>query len=110
MEKTLCSQCKGPRFRPWSGKQIPHATTKDPACCSAGQRPCVPQLRPRAAKQTNTFFKWPKDLDTFPKKKYKWPTATWMFNITSHKENKYKSKPKWGDFPGGPVAKALHSQ
>ena len=29
----LCSQCKGgPRFDPWSGNQIPHASTKDPQC------------------------------------------------------------------------------
>ena len=39
--KTPHSQCKGPRFNPWSGYLIPHATTKsfrtrtkDPACCN----------------------------------------------------------------------------
>ena len=26
--KPLSSQCKGPRFNPWSGSYIPHATTK----------------------------------------------------------------------------------
>ena len=26
--KTLCSQCRGPGFDPWSGNQIPHVTTK----------------------------------------------------------------------------------
>ena len=26
--KTLCSQCRGLGFDPWSGNQIPHATTK----------------------------------------------------------------------------------
>ena len=37
--KTPCSQCRGPRFDPWSGNWIlhvatksPHAATKDPAC------------------------------------------------------------------------------
>ena len=28
MDKTSCSQCRGPGFNPWSGNQIPHATTK----------------------------------------------------------------------------------
>ena len=28
MAITLCSQCRGPRFHPWSGNYIPHATTK----------------------------------------------------------------------------------
>ena len=26
--RTLCSQCRGPRFDPWSGNYIPHAATK----------------------------------------------------------------------------------
>ena len=26
--KTACSQCRGPRFDPWSGNYFPHATTK----------------------------------------------------------------------------------
>ena len=26
--KTLCSQCRGPRFDSWSGNYIQHATTK----------------------------------------------------------------------------------
>ena len=26
--KTLCSQCRGPRFSPWSGNQIPHASAE----------------------------------------------------------------------------------
>ena len=28
--KVPSSQCRGPRFNPWSGNYIPHATTKDP--------------------------------------------------------------------------------
>ena len=28
--KTPCSQCRGPGFDPWSGKYIPHATSKSP--------------------------------------------------------------------------------
>ena len=28
MAKTVNSQCRGPGFDPWSGNQIPHATTK----------------------------------------------------------------------------------
>ena len=28
MAKTLRSQCRGPRFDPWSGNYIPHAATK----------------------------------------------------------------------------------
>lgn len=38
---TPCSQCRGPRFHPWSGNQILYAATKcshvtstDPACCN----------------------------------------------------------------------------
>jgi len=41
MAKTPCSQCRGPRFNPWSGNEIPHAATKNlhastkvPACCN----------------------------------------------------------------------------
>ena len=30
--KTPHSQCRGPGFDPWSGIQIPHATTKDSSC------------------------------------------------------------------------------
>ena len=26
--KTPCSPCRGPGFHPWSGNEIPHATTK----------------------------------------------------------------------------------
>ena len=26
--KTPCSECRGPGFDPWSGNEIPHATTK----------------------------------------------------------------------------------
>ena len=26
--KTPCSQCRGPRFDPWSGNKIPHAAAK----------------------------------------------------------------------------------
>ena len=32
--KTPCSQCRGPGFDPWPGNQMPHATTRDPACCN----------------------------------------------------------------------------
>ena len=55
MAKTLYSQCRVPRFNPWSGNYIPHittkslkATTKDPACHNSGQRSHVPQLRPNS--------------------------------------------------------------
>ena len=41
--KPLCSQCRGSRFNPWSGNQIPHATIKD-------QRSHMLQLRPSAVK------------------------------------------------------------
>ena len=30
LAKTPCSQCRGPRFKPWSGNKIYHTTTKDP--------------------------------------------------------------------------------
>ena len=50
--KTPLSQCRGPRFEPWSGDQIPHDETKD-------QRSCLSQLRSREAKtiefQTKIF-------------------------------------------------------
>ena len=42
--KTLCSQCRGLGFDPWSGNQIPHVTTKkkkDPICCNL--RSCMLQ-------------------------------------------------------------------
>ena len=29
--KTPHFQCRGPRFHSWSGNQIPHTATKDPA-------------------------------------------------------------------------------
>ena len=32
--KTLCSQCSGAGFNPWSGNWIPHAATEDPECHS----------------------------------------------------------------------------
>ena len=50
--KTPCSPRRGPGFDPLSGKQIPHAATKDPACHNEGWRSCSPQHRPGAAKQT----------------------------------------------------------
>ena len=28
---TQCSQCREPGFNPWSGNQMPHAVTRDPA-------------------------------------------------------------------------------
>ena len=50
--KIPCSQCRGPRFNPWWGNQIPHATTKslhtltkDLTCLNQDQRSCVLQLR-----------------------------------------------------------------
>ena len=51
--KTLCSQCRGPRFDPWLGTKIPHTATK-PAChnywARAPQwRAYVPQWRPSIA-------------------------------------------------------------
>ena len=58
VEKTLCSQCRGPRFDPWSGRGIgfhfhaatrsSRAATKEPVCHSWGAGKL--QLRsPRAA-------------------------------------------------------------
>ena len=44
LAKTLHSQCVGPGFNPWSGKQ-------NPTCSSL--RSCVLQLRPGTAKHTN---------------------------------------------------------
>ena len=50
--KTPHFQCKRPGFNPWSGNQIPFATTKslhtateDPTCHEEDQRPHVLQLR-----------------------------------------------------------------
>ena len=40
--ETLCSQCRGPGFEPWSGNQMPHATTKGSHATIKGPR--VPQL------------------------------------------------------------------
>ena len=36
--KTLCFQCRGPGFDPWSGNWILHAATKNPACHTNGQQ------------------------------------------------------------------------
>ena len=49
--KTLCSQCRGHRFDPWSGNWIPQATTKNPTCHSKDRRSRMLQLRPGAAKE-----------------------------------------------------------
>ena len=32
--KTLCSQCRGLGFNPWSENQTPHVETKEVACCN----------------------------------------------------------------------------
>ena len=56
--KTLGSQCRGPRFDPWSGNVTPHTTTKgliaatkNPASNdNKAQRSLMLQLRPSAAK------------------------------------------------------------
>ena len=55
--RTPHSQWRGPGIDPWSGNQIPYATTKsshaatlDSACHDKDWRSCVPQLRPGAAK------------------------------------------------------------
>ena len=48
--KTLGFQCRGPRFYPWSGKETPHASTKDLTCHSEDQRSCMLQLRTDTAK------------------------------------------------------------
>ena len=32
--KTPCSQCRGSGFNTWSGNKIPHAETKEFACCN----------------------------------------------------------------------------
>ena len=49
----LCSQCWGPRFKPWLGTWIPHDATEDPTCHNKGQRSHVLQLRANAAKLIN---------------------------------------------------------
>ena len=60
--KTQRSQCRGPRFDPWSGNWIPHAATKsscattiDTTCLNKYGRPCVLQLRAGTDKQINTY-------------------------------------------------------
>lgn len=30
--KTVCSQCRAPRFDPWPGNETPRAATKNPVC------------------------------------------------------------------------------
>ena len=54
--KTLHSQCRGPRFDPWSGNWIPHAktksshaTAKEPTHHNKDRGSCMLQLRPGAA-------------------------------------------------------------
>ena len=51
--KTPHSQCRGPKFAPWSGNSIQHdtreslhAVTKEPQCHNEKQRPHVPRQRP----------------------------------------------------------------
>ena len=43
--KTPRSQCRGPRFNPWSGNETYHTTTKEPPCCNEDLA------------QSNKFFK-----------------------------------------------------
>ena len=51
--KTLNSQCRGPGFHPWSGNQIPYATTKSShvatksvhAATEKKKKPCMLQQR-----------------------------------------------------------------
>ena len=56
--KTLCSQCWGLRFDPWSGNWIPQATTKNPTCHSKDRRSCMLQPRPGAAKRKKESHVW----------------------------------------------------
>ena len=37
--KILCSQCSGPEIDPWSGNEIPHATTKNTSRTTAKTQP-----------------------------------------------------------------------
>ena len=58
--RTPCTQCRGPKFNPWAGNQIPHAATKSSHAAAKDPttdgKPCVPQPRPGAAKQINIFL------------------------------------------------------
>ena len=51
------SQCRGSGFNPWSGHQILHAATKDPARCNEEGRSLVLRLKPGTAKLINKNFK-----------------------------------------------------
>ena len=65
--KTPRSQCRGPRFDPWSGKEIPHAATKS---LPASTKRCpVPQLRPGPAEKQTTKHS--------PETPLKWQEAFW---------------------------------
>ena len=57
LAKTPSSQCRGPRFDPGSGNQVPHATTKssqatikDPSGRNKDRRPHTTQPRPGSVK------------------------------------------------------------
>ena len=49
--KTPCSQCRGPEFDPWSGNEVPHDATKDPACPKEDWSSCMVKLRPAQPKK-----------------------------------------------------------
>ena len=54
--KTLHFQYTGLRLDPLSGKQIPHAASKYPACCNKDKIPHA-AAKTSAVKQTNKYFK-----------------------------------------------------
>ena len=52
--KTLHNQCRGHRFNPWSGNEIPHAATESSQ--ASNLRSCMPQLRPSAVSYLSKYF------------------------------------------------------
>ena len=50
--KSACSQCREPKFNPWSGNSILPDATKDPSCHNEDQRSCMLQRLAHHGKST----------------------------------------------------------
>ena len=65
--KTLCPQCRGPRFDPWSGNYNLQATTKSLHAATKDRRNRVLQLKPGALKERTKRRKKSEKEQTKPK-------------------------------------------
>ena len=54
VSKTLCSQCRGPKFDPWSGNWISHAITKN--WHTATKDPTYHNKKKKKEKERTTYY------------------------------------------------------